>query len=255
MSAAFEMRDITMTYQVPAGPFGLSRRAFRALDSVSVDCPEGGSLGLVGESGSGKTTLAKIAAGFLSPDAGTATLGGTDLLSLDGLERARTVQMVFQDPFSSLNPKLILSLQLNEALRLRNAAGNRVRAASLMEQVGLSPDVLSRYPHQLSGGQRQRFAIARALAAQPRLLIADEPVSSLDLSIQAQIINLLNALRASEGFTLVVISHDLSVVRHLCEAVAVMEAGRIVESGATAAFLRAPAHPYSQRLVRSAPAV
>jgi peptide/nickel transport system ATP-binding protein len=223
-----------------------------AVNRVSFTLAPGESLGIVGESGSGKTTLSKILAGFLSADAGTATLAGENLAALTRVERARRVQMVFQDPFGSINPKLLLGVQLKEALA--PAAGDKdARAAALMKDVGLSPDQLRRYPHQISGGQRQRFAIARALAAEPRLLLADEPVSSLDLSVQAQILNLLNALRKARGFSQIVISHDLAVIANTCERVLVMKDGAVVESGPVDEVIGRAQHPYTRRLIAAAP--
>jgi ABC-type glutathione transport system ATPase component len=206
-------------------------------------------LGVVGESGSGKTTLAKILAGFLPADKGEATWGEKNLLSLSRHERASLVQMVFQDPFASLNPKLHLLTQLREA------ATDKTRLEEMMFDVGLSVDLLKVYPHQLSGGQRQRFAIARALAANPKLLLADEPVSSLDVSVQAQIINLLNELRQKRKFSQILISHDLSVVANMCERILVLKEGTIVELGSTEAVLNNPSHPYTQRLLAAAPMI
>lgn len=232
--------------------FGPRRTVQAALD-IQLRVNAGQSLGVVGESGSGKTTVAKILAGFLTADAGTAALGGKNLMSLPKRERAKLVQMVFQDPFASLNPKLLLGTQLMEALMLRSRDDRPARAIQLMQDVGLPADFLKRYPHQLSGGQRQRFAIARALAAEPSLLLADEPVSSLDLSVQAQIINLLNALRAKRGFTQVVISHDLAVIANTCDSLIVMKEGRIVEEGPVEVVLSKPSHPYTQRLLAAAP--
>lgn len=246
--------NLTKTF-VSQGLLLRSRRAVHAVQRVSLTVPSGQSLGIVGESGSGKTTVAKILAGFLAADEGTAILGGQDLMRLNRKERARTVQMVFQDPFASLNPKLLLGAQLREAVSVRHADAHADRAAALMRDVGLSPDYLARYPHQLSGGQRQRFAIARAFAAEPALLLADEPVSSLDLSVQAQIINLLNELRARRGFTELVISHDLAVIANTCESVVVMKDGGIVEHGTVDVVLSRPTHPYTQRLLAAAPSV
>ena len=227
----------------------------RALRGVSFKLARGRSLGIVGESGSGKTTLAKILAGFYAADEGSATLGGDDLLAMGRKRRARLVQMVFQDPFGSINPKLLLGTQLRDALHPEKSTDKPVDALALMADVGLSGDHLARYPHQISGGQRQRFAIARALAAHPQLLIADEPVSSLDLSVQAQIINLLNALRASRGFSQIVISHDLAVIANTCDSVIVMKSGEAVESGSVDQILSRPSHPYTQRLLAAAPSV
>lgn len=225
------------------------KRLVKALDGVSLDLHEGQSLGIVGESGSGKTTLTKILAGFYLPDRGAAEFGGKDLLTLGRQARAKLIQMVFQDPFSSLNPKLLLHTQLQEA------AAPHTNLNALMDEVGLLPEHLQVYPHQLSGGQRQRFAIARALAAQPQLLLADEPVSSLDVSVQAQIIKLLNDLRKSRGFSQILISHDLSVIANTCEHVMVLKDGRVVESGPVEQVLNQPQNAYTQRLLAAVPMI
>lgn len=231
--------------------FPISKGFFRgfkghvpAVNNIGFEIAEGQSLGIVGESGSGKTTIAKILAGFLHADSGSAMFGDHDLLSLNRENRAHLLQMVFQDPFASLNPKLLLRTQLHEVSMERD---------SLMSDVGLPIDFLDRYPHQLSGGQRQRFAIARALAAEPRLLLADEPVSSLDISVQAQIINLLNALREKKRFTQILISHDLAVIANTCDHVIVMKDGNAVEYGPTDQVLQNPRDPYTQRLIAAVP--
>ena len=246
-----EVRHLSKSFAVAGRLLGASAQAVRAVDDFSASLDQGRSLGVVGESGSGKTTFAKILAGHLTADAGEAKLGAHDLLRVDRVTRAALVQMVFQDPFGSLNPKLPLRLQMNEAL----APPRRADGPALMESVGLRPDYLGRYPHQLSGGQRQRFAIARALAARPSLLIADEPVSSLDLSVQAQIINLLNRVRRERTLSMIVISHDLAVIANLCDTVVVMKDGRIVESGAVDEILNQPRHDYTKRLIAAAPVV
>lgn len=208
-------------------------------------------MGIVGESGSGKTTLAKILAGFIQADSGTVFFNDLNLLNMDRKNRAKHVQMVFQDPFSSLNPKLILKTQIFEAI-----SDNKERnAQQLMDDVGLPHSFLGRYPHQLSGGQRQRFAIARALAAQPNILLADEPVSSLDLAIQAQIINLLNNIRQKRNITMVVISHDLAVVANMCEHVLVMKDGEMMELGPINDVLFKPQNSYTKKLLEAVPTI
>ncbi|MCG3203380.1 MAG: Oligopeptide transport ATP-binding protein OppF [Elusimicrobia bacterium] len=219
-----------------------------AVDAVSFELKQAESLGIVGESGSGKTTLSKILAGFLTADSGSAFLGPHDLLTMSRLKRASVVQMVFQDPFASLNPKLLLKTQLKEALKMPLKGGE-----SLMEDVGLPLDFLNRYPHQLSGGQRQRFAIARALAANPKLLLADEPVSSLDISVQAQIINLLNDLRMKWKFSQIIISHDLAVIANTCDHILVMKEGRSVEQGTVESVLKSPQSAVTQSLIEAIP--
>jgi ABC-type glutathione transport system ATPase component len=228
-------------------------RSVQAVDDVSFAVPPGQALGIVGESGSGKTTVLKILAGFESADAGSATLGEKSLLTLPMRERARLLQMVFQDPFASLNPKLLLRTQLAEALGVRSFDNIAERLAASMSEVGLPTAFLERYPHQLSGGQRQRFALARALAARPAVLLADEPVSSLDIAVQAQIINLLNDLRRKHGFALVLISHDVAVIVNTCERMIVMKVGRVVERGDVESVIASPADPYTQRLLSAVP--
>ena len=228
------------------------RKTLTALNRISLTLKEGENLGLVGESGSGKTTLGKIIAGLLDPDEGTLNLGGREAGSLARLERARFAQMAFQDPATALNPKLSIETQLQEALRLR---ANPEEAGFWMERVGLSRDMLSAYPHQLSGGQKQRVNIARAAAAGPRVMIADEPVSSLDLSIQSQILKLLADLKSGLGISYLVISHDLSVVAALCDRMIVLKDGVIQEEGKTMEILNHPSHPYTKRLIDSVPRI
>jgi oligopeptide transport system ATP-binding protein len=249
------VENLSKAFYTSQGPFLGAGKKVQALSEIDVTLEKGKSLGIVGESGSGKTTLAKILAGFIPADKGTARFGGEDLLRLPHKKRAALIQMVFQDPFSSLNPKLLLNVQLTEALSKHDSADVQNRAANLMDSVGLPKEFLHRYPHQLSGGQRQRFAIARALAPNPSLLIADEPVSSLDLTIQAQIMKLLNELRRKLNLTLLVISHDLAVVGNLCDEVIVMKDGLIVERGPVRQLLTSPAHPYTQRLLNATPLV
>jgi peptide/nickel transport system ATP-binding protein len=228
-------------------------KRLKAVDRVSLTLPAGQALGIVGDSGSGKTTLLKILAGFETADAGSATVGGRALFSMPMRERARLMQMVFQDPFASLNPKLLLRTQLEEALRVASIENISARMASAMSDVGLPPTFLSRYPHQLSGGQRQRFALARALATSPKILLADEPVSSLDIAIQAQIINLLNELRQRHGFGMLLISHDVAVIVNTCERMIVMKEGRVVEEGEVATIVERPSHPYTRQLLEAVP--
>lgn len=252
---SLDVRNLSKSFPVETGVFLGVKGTVRALRDFSVRVEKGESLGVVGESGSGKTTFGKILAGFLEPDSGAAAFGGVNLMSLKKIQRARLVQMVFQDPFSSLNPKLLLGTQLKESLKIHEPAHREDRAAQLMASTGLSADFLRRYPHQLSGGQRQRFAVARALSARPKLLIADEPVSSLDLSVQAQIINLLNDLRRSENFTLIVISHDLAVIAHLCDHVVVLKNGETVETGPAGSILERPQNAYTKRLLSAAPEI
>lgn len=233
----------------------------RAVDGVTIDIHEGETLGIVGESGCGKSTLVRTLAGLQSPTDGSVLYGGANLGSLD--RRAyrqfrRDVQMVFQDPLESLNPRKIVRRTLAEPMTQHQVVErSRCRAAviALLDQVGLSPadQFVGRYPHEMSGGQRQRVAIARALAAEPGVVLADEPVSSLDVTVQAQILALLHRLQAELGMTLVLVSHDLGVVRAICERVIVMYLGRIVEEGPTATVFDDPQHPYTATLLAARP--
>ncbi len=231
----------------------------RAVDGVSLTIQPNETLGLVGESGCGKTTLGRALMRLVEPSAGTIQFEGQDLLSLgrDDLRRMRRrLQMVFQDPFSSLNPRMSVEQALAEALRfhrIRPEAQVQERVAELLLLVGLAPELAGRWPRALSGGQRQRVGLARALALEPGFLVLDEPVAALDVSIQAQILNLLKDLRDRLGLTMLFIAHELSVIRHMSQRVAVMYLGRIVELGPTADVFDRPAHPYTQGLVKAIP--
>ena len=231
----------------------------RAVDGVSFAIPKGAVLGLVGESGSGKTTVGRLVLRLVEATAGTVTVDGTDVFALgraDLRRFRRRMQIVFQDPYASLNPRESVGAMLSHALALHGIGtpGDRpARAVTLLEQVGLSADHLGRYPHQFSGGQRQRLVIARALAVQPEFLVADEPVSALDVSIQAQVVNLLADLKDQFGLTMLFIAHDLAVVEHVCDHVAVMYLGRIMEAAPAEALYARPRHPYTQALLSAVP--
>jgi len=232
----------------------------RAVDGVSFEVMPGETLGLVGETGCGKSTTARLMMRLLEPSAGEVRFDGRDVTHARGAQLKalrREMQMVFQDPYSSLNPRKTVGAIVGEPFAIHHLepdrAGRRRRVRELLEMVGLSPERYDRYPHEFSGGQRQRIGIARALALGPRLLIADEPVSALDVSIQAQVLNLLRELQSELGLTLVFISHDLSVIRYMCDRVAVMRAGKIVELASNEQLYGAPRAPYTRELLASVP--
>ena len=239
--------------------FPTKNGAIRAVEEVSFDLALGETLGIVGESGCGKSTLARALLRLIEPTAGNIRFAGEDLTALGARElrrRRRDMQLVFQDPFASLDPRCTVAATLEEPLIVHahgNKASRRARVAELLNQVGLEPAAGSRYPHEFSGGQRQRIAIARAIALRPKLVIADEPVSALDVSIQSQIINLLVELRQELGLAFVFISHDLAVVRLVSRRIAVMYLGRIVELATSEALFAAPQHPYTQALLAAIP--
>jgi oligopeptide/dipeptide ABC transporter ATP-binding protein len=230
----------------------------QAVDGVSLTIGAGELVGLVGESGSGKSTVGNCIARLVEPTEGTIRILGTDVTHLSRREMRplrREVHMVFQDPYSSLNPRMTTGAIVGEPLRLHGIAKRRTldqRVASLFDQVGLRPELRYRYPHELSGGQRQRVGLARALSVQPSLLIADEPVSALDVSVQASILNLLRDLQRDLGFSCLFITHDLATVEFLCDRVAVMYLGKIVEEAETEELFAAPLHPYTQALLSAA---
>jgi peptide/nickel transport system ATP-binding protein len=247
-----EIRDLVVEYRS-------RRRVVRAVDGVSLSVPPGETVGLVGESGSGKTTLGRAILGLAPVTSGTITFGGQDITRLRGAARrklAREMQAVFQDPYSSLNPALTVSKIVGEALRAPgqvNSAEAATRVRDMLERVGLSSSAGGKFPGSFSGGQRQRIAIARALISSPRLVICDEAVSALDLSIQAQILNLLRGLQRETALSYLFIGHDLDVVRYMAERTVVMYRGRVMEEGPADAVARRPGHPYTRALVASMP--
>lgn len=257
MSALLQVEGLVKTFPVQAGLFG--RRAVSAVADVSLELDSGEVLGLVGESGSGKTTLARCVLGLTPIDAGRIVFDGVDVASLgrrDRTEFRRRVQPVFQDPFASLDPRWTVGRSVREALdayRIGTPADRDRRVAELLDRVGLRPEVADRHPRQLSGGQRQRVGIAAALASGPDLIVADEPVSALDVSVQAQVLNLFADLQADLGVAVLFVAHDLAVVEHLSQRVAVMYLGRIVEVGEASTLFREPRHPYTRALMDAIP--
>ena len=254
------VRDLAVHYPGEPSFWGKGDRSVQAVRGVSFDLEAGASLGVVGESGCGKSSLAKCLALLQPPAHGAVTFKGQSVWDLDrnglGAYR-RSVQMVFQDPYGSLNPKLTVGESIAEGMVINQLCPDREalrkEVASLLGRVGLDPMVANRYPREFSGGQRQRIGIARALAVRPELMICDEPVSALDVSVQAQIVNLLRSLQEDSGVAYLFISHDLAVVEHLCQRVVVMYLGEIVEAGLTSEVVRSPRHPYTQALVRAVP--
>jgi ABC-type oligopeptide transport system ATPase subunit len=229
----------------------------RAADGVSFDIMPGETLGLVGESGSGKSTIGRLVMGLEEPDAGRVVFDGTDLTKLPAARKKpfrKRMQIVFQDPYAALNPRMRVGDFVEEPLIVHGIAGDRrAQVAELFRTVGLDPAFMRRFPHEFSGGQRQRIGIARAIALEPQFLVADEPITALDVSIQAQIVNLFQDLQERMGLALLFIAHDLSMVRYLCTRVAVMLKGRIVESGPTEAVFANAQHPYTQALLSAVP--
>ena len=252
MTAAIELVGLRRVFDARRGLFGGAAQVV-AVDDITLAVAPGRALGIVGESGCGKSTLARVLLGLLPASGGTVRVDGRSLAGMDRRERARLIQPVFQDPMSSLNPRRRIGDIVALPLLVQGvaAAAHRRRVAAMLERVGLSPDTATRFPAQLSGGQRQRVAIARALVVEPRILVCDEPTSALDVSVQAQILNLLGDLRAEFNLTLLFISHNLAVVEHIADEVAVMYLGRIVEHGSNAAVFGSPGHPYTRALLAS----
>jgi oligopeptide/dipeptide ABC transporter ATP-binding protein len=256
-----EVRDLVKHFPIKRGII-LQRQvgAVKAVDGVSFDVKQGETLGIVGETGCGKSTTARLLCRLMDPTSGTITFDGRDVGAQKGDDLKalhRDMQMVFQDPYSSLNPRKSVGSIISDPFVIHglfSGQGERKRhVQDLMDRVGLNPEHYNRYPHEFSGGQRQRIGVARAIALEPKLLIADEPVSALDVSIQAQVLNLLRELQRDMGLTLVFIAHDLSVVRHMCDRVAVMYLGRIVEIAESDILYSSPRHPYTGALLSAVP--
>ena len=257
-----EVKNLKVYFPVKHGLFSREREFVKAVDDVSFSIAPGETLGLVGESGCGKSTLGRAIMRLVEPTAGDVFLDGEDITRMTGSalrSRRRKFQMIFQDPFGSLNPRMTVEQIVGEALDIHqltdSSAARQKRISELLRDVGLDPVYAQRYPHEFSGGQRQRIGIARALAVEPELIICDEPVSALDVSVQAQIINLLRDLQQQRGIAYLFVAHDLAVVEHISHRVMVMYLGKIVETAEAKSIIRDPQHPYTQALISAIPEV
>ena len=251
-----ELRHLTKHFAVRQGVFAHGKTHVHAVEDVSLTVRRGETLGIVGESGCGKSTTARLMLKLLEPTAGTIRFDGRDITRLSPRDMRpvrRDMQMIFQDPYSSLNPRKTVGQIIGAPFAIHRVKGGRERVEELLETVGLSPEHYNRYPHEFSGGQRQRIGVARALALSPKLIVCDEPVSALDVSIQAQILNLLRNLQTEFNLTYVFISHDLSVIRQIADRIAVMYLGRIVEIGDSESIYENPKHPYTAALLSAVP--
>jgi oligopeptide/dipeptide ABC transporter ATP-binding protein len=257
-----DVRQLQVHFPLKHSLFSRVPGSVRAVDGVSFTLEKGEALGLVGESGCGKTTLGRAVLRIVNPTGGRVLFDGTDLAAVPSRtlrSLRRRFQMIFQDPYSSLDPRMTVGDSVGESLDIHRLAPGRderrARIGTLLSAVGLDPAAAARYPHEFSGGQRQRIGIARALAVEPELIVCDEPVSALDVSVQAQVVNLLQDLQRERGLAYLFISHDLAVVEHLCSSVLVMYLGRVVESGPTRELCDSPRHPYTQALISAVPRV
>ncbi len=255
-----KVENLTVSYTLGAGLFASSKEKFNAVDGVSFEISKGEIVGLVGESGSGKTTTGRAIIRLAPVSGGKIIYGGEDISKLSDrafMPYRKKIQMIFQDPFNSLNPRMDVFEIVSEPLDIHfpkmSAARKRARVAELLDTVGLAKAHMDRYPHEFSGGQRQRIGIARALAVEPEFIICDEPVSALDVSVQAQIVNLLERLAKDLNLTLLFVAHDIAVVEYLCDRMMVMTRGKIVEQGKSEEVCARPQHPYTQRLIAAVP--
>jgi oligopeptide/dipeptide ABC transporter ATP-binding protein len=254
-----EVKNLKVYFPIRAGIFKTVQGTVKAVDDVTFEVRRGETLGLVGESGCGKSTTGRALIRLREPTEGTVMFDGVELTTLKTgpLRRLRRrMQIIFQDPYGSLDPRMTVGSIISEPLETHNLAkgeAKRERVAELLKMVGLDPSYVNRYPHEFSGGQRQRIGVARALAVEPEFIVCDEPISALDVSIQAQVLNLLTDLRDRLGLTYLFIAHDLSVIRHISDRVAVMYVGKIVETGPAAALFEKPLHPYTKALLAAVP--
>jgi len=258
MTVLLRAENLVKHFPVQRGMFGRQSAVVHAVDGVNFELRAGETMALVGESGCGKSTVGRLVLRLLDATSGKVWFDGVDLMTLSPAQlraKRREMQMIFQDPYSSLNPRMTIEQTITEPLALHGLAPgkHRERAAELMDRVGLAPQYLQRYPHEFSGGQRQRIGIARALAVEPRIIVCDEPVSALDVSIQAQIVNLLRDLQRQLGLAYVFIAHDLAVVKHIASHVAVMYLGHVVEYADKRSLFASPRHPYTQALLTAVP--
>ena len=257
--ALIEVHNLKKYFTIQKGVLAKTRHVLKAVDEVSFSVAQGETLGLVGESGCGKTTVGRTITRLYEPTGGKVIFGATDIMQLSEKELLpvrRKMQMIFQDPYSSLNPRMTVSEIVGEPLEVHNIATGKAaleRVRELLDMVGLNQDHASRFPHEFSGGQRQRIGIARALAVEPEFIICDEPISALDVSIQAQVINLLEKLQEQMGLTYLFIAHDISMVRHTSDRIAVMYLGKLVELAGSWEIYKNPLHPYTQALLSAIP--
>ena len=262
LTPLMEVRDLKVHFPVRSGLLRRQTDVFKAVDGVSFSVPAGKTVGLLGESGSGKTTIGRTLVKLLAATAGEVLWKGTDILPMSEREfrpLRRRIQYIFQDPFGSLNPRMTISKIIGEALEIHfkemRPSERDDRVAALLQRVGLRSEMGSRFPHEFSGGQRQRIGIARALAVEPKFLICDEPVSALDVSVQAQIVNLLQDIQQELGLAMLFIAHDLAVVEHVSDSVLVLHRGKIVEAGVTSEVLQTPRNSYTRELLAAVPRI